>query len=124
MRITDKLCMKNKKRKSSDYPLHERIRYLRDLRGLTQLDLAKKAGVTQGSLAHFESGKASPSVKTLVGMAAALEISPAIFFVTDDVVVFDLKKIREKYKNAEQLPDKLYRDLNTVCLLARKMGLT
>lgn len=108
--------------KKHDFPLHERIRYLRDLRKLTQAELARKAGITQGSLAHFESGRASPSVKTLVTLAAALEISPAIFFVTDEVVVFDLKKIRQKYPRVEDLPDKLYRDLSTVVLLAKKMG--
>ncbi len=123
MRNTDKLCMTAKKRKTPDYPLHKRIKYLRELRKLTQSELAKKTKITQGSLAHFESGKASPSVKTLVVMAEALDISPAIFFTNDDVVVFDMKKIRERYRNAEELPDKLYRDLNSVCLLARRLGL-
>jgi transcriptional regulator with XRE-family HTH domain len=111
------------KPKKLDYPLHERIRYLRDLREMTQVQLAEKAGITQGSLAHFEAGNTSPSVQTLMALAKALEISPAIFFVTEDVLVFDLKKIRTRYKKVEDLPDRLYRDLNTVLLLAKKMGL-
>lgn len=115
--------MKRAKQNEGDHPLNERIRYLRDLRKLTQTDLAKKAGITQGSLAQLESGKSSPSVATLMSLASALEISPAIFFVTDEVLVFDLKKIREKYKSLDQLPDRLYRDLNTVFLLGKKMGL-
>lgn len=90
---------------------------------MTQSELAKKAGITQGSLAHFESGKNSPSVQTLQALARALEISPAIFFTTDDLVVFDLKKINERYKRLEDLPDKLYRDLNTIVLLAKRLGL-
>lgn len=110
-------------RKGRDFPLHERIRYLRNLREMTQSEMAKKAGISQGSLAHFESGRASPSVKTLMAMAEALDINTAIFFVTDDVLVFDLKKIRSKYPKAEDLPDRLYRDLNTVVMLGKKMGL-
>lgn len=115
--------MKSKPSKKRDYPLHERIKYLRELRGLTQSELAKGAGITQGSLAHFESGKNSPSVQTLMALAAALEISPAIFFTTENILVFDLKKIQARYKKAEDLPDRLYRDLNTVMLLAKKLGL-
>jgi len=112
-----------KKQTKGDYPLNERIKYLRELRKMTQSELAKKAGVTQGSLAHFESGKNSPSVQTLMALARALDISPAIFFTSDEVLVFDLKKISARYKTIDQLPDKLYRDLNTVVLLAKKMGL-
>ena len=112
-----------KVKKNRDFPLHARIKYLRDLRKMTQSELAKRAGVTQGSLAHFEAGHTSPSVKTLVSLAGALDINPAIFFVTDEIVVFDLKKIREKYPRVEDLPDKVYRDLSTVVLLAKKMGM-
>ena len=115
--------MRVKRTKKADYPLNERIKYLRDLRKMTQSELASKSGITQGSLAHFEAGKNSPSVQTLMALAAALEISPAIFFTTEDVMVFDIKKIREKYKRAEDLPDKLYRDMNTVVILAKKLGL-
>jgi len=109
--------------KKLDYPLNERIKYLRELRAMTQAELAKGAGITLGSLAHFESGKNSPSVQTLMALAKALEISPAIFFTTDDVLVFDLEKIESKYKSAQELPDRLYRDLHTVVLLAKKLGL-
>jgi transcriptional regulator with XRE-family HTH domain len=121
--LADTLCMASKKTNKGDYPLNERIKYLRELRKMTQSELAKKAGITQGSLAHFESGKNSPSVQTLMSLARALEISPAIFFTNDEIVVFDLKKIQERYKTLEDLPDKLYRDLNTVVLLAKKLGL-
>lgn len=122
-RLADKLCMKKKTSVSSDYPLHTRIQYLRRLRDLTQAELAKRSGITQGSLAHFEAGKNSPSVKTLVALAAGLEISPAIFFTNDDVLVFDLKKMKAKYKSLSEMPDKLYRDLNTIALVAKKYGL-
>lgn len=107
----------------ADYPLNERIRYLRGLRDLTQSELAKRAGVTQSSLAQYESGKTSPSVQTLLQLAKALEIQPAIFFITDDVLVFDLKKIQAKYTTLESMPDRLYRDLSRVVILGKKLGL-
>lgn len=111
-----------KKRKS--YPLHERLHFYRKRYGLTQQEVAKRAGITQSALAYFESGKISPTVSTLVALAEAMDVSPAVFFNEDDVLIFDLKTWNKRgYKKLEDLPDYLHRNLVTVYLLAKKMGM-
>lgn len=55
----------------------ERLRAARQQRGLTQAELAARTGVRQSAISHFETGRASPSLKTLARIALSLEISTA-----------------------------------------------
>jgi transcriptional regulator with XRE-family HTH domain len=51
------------------------IRGLRDAKGLTQVELAKRAKVTRGYLAQLEAGyKTNPSLPTLRKLAKALGV--------------------------------------------------
>jgi transcriptional regulator with XRE-family HTH domain len=51
------------------------IRELRDAKGLTQVQLAKRAKVTRGYLAQLEAGhKTNPSLPTLRKLANALGV--------------------------------------------------
>lgn len=53
-----------------------RLRRLRDAKGWTQVDLAKKARVTQALISQLEAGKkASPSVVPLMRIAKALGVT-------------------------------------------------
>lgn len=45
------------------------IKRLRSNAGLTQVELAERIGISQGSLSAYESGKDIPSVNTLIRMA-------------------------------------------------------
>ena len=56
------------------------IRRLRKDRGLTQEDLADEAGLDSGYLGKIERGLENPSLKKLVGIAAALDVYPGVFF--------------------------------------------
>jgi len=54
------------------------IRGLRDAKGLTQVELAKRAKVTRGYLAQLEAGhKKNPSLPTLRKLAKALGVPVA-----------------------------------------------
>ena len=54
------------------------IRKLREAQNLTQGELAKKAGVTQGYIAHLEGGlRKNPSLPTLKKLAKALGVNVA-----------------------------------------------
>jgi transcriptional regulator with XRE-family HTH domain len=54
------------------------IRKLREAQQLTQQELAKKAGVTQGYIRHLERGlKKNPSLPTLKKIAKALGVPVA-----------------------------------------------
>ena len=52
------------------------IRELRKRRGMTQTELARRAGVKQGVISYIESGKTKhPRIDTLIAIAAALGVS-------------------------------------------------
>lgn len=54
-----------------------RLRHARKLRGLTQQELAKAAGVPQSAISEVETGESkSPSGTNLVSIAFALKVSP------------------------------------------------
>lgn len=55
----------------------ERIRHLRQLREMTQVQVAKAVGVTQGAISQLERDQNSaPSAATLLALANALQASP------------------------------------------------
>jgi transcriptional regulator with XRE-family HTH domain len=49
-------------------------RAIRKFRGLTQIDVAKKAGLRQGYIADIEAGKKRGSATSLKAIAAALGV--------------------------------------------------
>jgi transcriptional regulator with XRE-family HTH domain len=51
------------------------IAQLREVRGLTQQQMAKLAGVPRATWAHLESGQANPTLAVLNRAAAALQVS-------------------------------------------------
>ena len=53
----------------------ERLKQARALRGLSQADLAAKAGLPPASVSHFESGPRKPSFDNLKAIAAALDVT-------------------------------------------------
>lgn len=55
--------------------LGERIKSLREERGWTQEELAKKISIGQQYISKYESGKAFPSFKTLEKLADAFGVS-------------------------------------------------
>ena len=59
------------------------VRRWRLARGLTLLATARRSGLNVGYLSQIENGKASPSLDTLAQLAAALEVEPAWFLMSD-----------------------------------------
>ncbi len=51
------------------------IRGMRDERGMKQNHLAQKAGISREELSRFERGRVSPTMRTLHGLSAALDVS-------------------------------------------------
>jgi transcriptional regulator with XRE-family HTH domain len=54
----------------------DNVRHWRTLRTLTQVELAKKAGLSQAALVRIERNQADPHVSTIRKLANALEVSP------------------------------------------------
>lgn len=62
----------------------DRIKFLRERRGISQPELARKAGISQPSMYNIESGKTkSPSAINLMQIAAILEVSPWWLLIGD-----------------------------------------
>jgi transcriptional regulator with XRE-family HTH domain len=107
---------------SKEYDLRERLRYLRELKHLTQKQLADLADVSQATIAHIEKSTKDPSVETLRKLSEALDIHVATLFSNDDVYVFDLKRLRRKYTSADNLTPHLYMALGRIVQYAKDIG--
>lgn len=55
--------------------LNQRIRELRQLRGISQVDLAKKLGVTKQSVSNWENDNILPSIDMLVKLSDYFGVS-------------------------------------------------
>lgn len=51
------------------------VKYVRERRGLTQADLAKRSGVPRSTVANLETGTANPTLQVLSRVARALDLS-------------------------------------------------
>ena len=75
-----------------------KIKKIRQERGITQAELAKKAGVSTGLIGQIESGKVEPSIKTLEKIAKALSLSPCYFVSDDDDITSLLRPMNPELK--------------------------
>jgi transcriptional regulator with XRE-family HTH domain len=110
------------KKELSKLSIGDRILYLRNQRGMSQSELADAADLSPSSIFQIEKNIKSPTVDTLYKLGKALECNPAIFFVTEDLHVFDMKKLNEEYKKKSDLNDTLFRAISEVVEYAEKLG--
>lgn len=66
-------------------PFKDLLRQLREKSGLTQQQLADKAGLPVGSLRSHEQGQRLPNWRTVVKLARALGVSVEVFSECDEV---------------------------------------
>lgn len=52
-----------------------RLRFAREMRGLSQAQLGKRADMDPSQIAHFEAGSRLPGAENLAGLAKALLVS-------------------------------------------------
>lgn len=87
----------------------ENIRKRREELGMSQLDLAKMIGVTQGSIGNYESGVSNPKMELLPKIFEALNI--------DANYLFGKVKPEDDYKKNSPSPivrknrDELYKEI-------------
>lgn len=62
-----------------------RVRYLRLRIGLSQEELADRCGLDRTYIGGIERGERNPSLKNLLRLAQALEVTPASLFATSDL---------------------------------------
>lgn len=76
----------------------DRIKYFRKSKGLTQLELAEKIGVTQSAITFWEKGKGIPNLKNMVAIAEALSVT--IYILCDDET---FEAIRKKVPHSNEI---------------------
>ncbi len=62
----------------------DRVRELRQKRGLTQVDLSERLGLPQSRISEIESGARAPNLVTILRLAVALECKPTALISTFD----------------------------------------
>ncbi|MGR5206887.1 cupin domain-containing protein [Vibrio alfacsensis] len=67
-----------------DVEIGSRFRVLREQAGLSQRELAKRAGVTNGFISQIENNAVSPSVASLSKLLSKIPSSMAEFFAVDE----------------------------------------
>ncbi len=67
-----------------DVEIGTRFKALREKAGLSQRELAKRAGVTNGFISQIENNAVSPSVASLSKLLSKVPTSMAEFFAVDD----------------------------------------
>lgn len=107
-----------------EYSLGARIKYFRKTRrGLTQKHVATRCRITQGYLAQIELGQCDPSLDTLRKISKVLEVNIATLFSGEEILVFDLKKLKKSYKKKSDLTDYLNESLIKIVHYAKSIGI-
>ncbi len=111
-----------KSHRLDSFSVGDRVKYMRDRRGFTQEQLAKKSRVSQSTIAQIESSRKDPSMTTLKKLCGALDVEMAVLFAGDNVHVFDMTGLRKRYKSASDLNPTLYKAFGEVIRMAREIG--
>jgi len=88
-----------------------RLRAARELRGLSQAELAERAGLLPSAVSHYETGSRRPSFTNLRRLAESME-------VTTDYLVGSTKRPN----SAEPSTEPLLRDFERLSLADRKLA--
>jgi transcriptional regulator with XRE-family HTH domain len=71
------------------------IKKIRTQRGISQMELSVRSGLSQSFLANLEKGKKLPSVLTIIKIADALEVNLKDFF-PENVNVATKQQVKDK----------------------------
>jgi transcriptional regulator with XRE-family HTH domain len=67
----------------ANLPLGERLKQLRQERGLSQADLAAKVGTDPGQISRYENGRMAPSAEAVARLADVLDVSCDYLLIED-----------------------------------------
>lgn len=80
-----------------------RLKYIREYNGLSQRELAKRAGVPHSSISMIEQGQNSPSINSLAKILGGIPMSIAHFFSCDITLlneqIFRASDLQAKQRN-------------------------
>lgn len=73
----------------------ERIRYLREHKGLSQTDLAKRLGISRSSVNAWELGISLPSTQYIVELANVFKVSTDYLLCVDSTASISVKGLTD-----------------------------
>ena len=91
-----------------------RLAELRKKRGLTQAELAKKAGVPAAAISHFETGFRFPTAPTLTKLADALKVSIDFLVGRESKTGEVSERYKALFRNAEELSNESLKVLESL----------
>ena len=105
---------KLKKQNCSDENLGKRLARFRKAKGLTQIELSKEIGITQGLISAYECGRLRPNYEIITSFAQALEVTTDELLGLKEPKTAIKKpslKILKRLNKIEQLPPSQQRAL-------------
>ena len=88
--------------------LNQRIRLLRQARGISQVELAKQLGVTKQSISNWENDNIQPSIDMLKQLAQVFSVSTDYLLGLDHTDIIDVSGLTpEVIGHLQQLIDDL-----------------
>ena len=79
-----------------DWMVAERVKYLREQKGMTQADLAKQLGITRSSVNAWEMGISVPSTQYIVEIANLFKVSTDYILGVDSSASINIAGLTEK----------------------------
>lgn len=83
----------------------DRLARLRQERGLSQAELAKRVGVHPSQIHRYEAGAAEPTVGVLRALALALQVSTDALVFSDEIEQLVEPRLRRAVENAHYLSE-------------------
>src|SRR5712692_5134768 len=97
----------------------ERLRIARELRNLSQSELAEKAELHTSAISHFETGRRAPSFQNLKALSDALDVTTDYLIGrTNDLNLSDAAALK-LFRHAEKMSGE---DLETLTKIAKLMA--
>jgi transcriptional regulator with XRE-family HTH domain len=97
----------------------ERLRTARELRKMSQSDLAEKTGLMPSAISHFETGRRSPSFANLKALSDALKVTTDYLIGRSDSPEVSNAVAIKLLRHAQKMSDE---DLDTITRMAEVMA--
>ena len=95
----------------------EHWQHVRQSKGLSQGDLAKRAGLQPAAISHFETGERKPSFDNLIKLADALGVSMDHLFDRDtDLATTAIGKLLRDFERLSRKDQEVIQDMVQVLL--------
>ena len=84
----------------------EKVKILMEERGMNQLELSKKSGITTASICRYLKGKRRPRVDVVVNFAKALGVEPEILMDEGESVMTPFEAVKYSFaRNGQNLTE-------------------